>query len=145
MRLYCEGDDSGAECRFFKIPGRKMGIKAYYDYYEARRAYDLQKRGHRLGVGPAVGQMLIVIDECNFDLWLGFETEIAKYPTKQVWDEQSKSLRAKLRKIGLGGDFRPDNCGEINGKLVLVDFGSCSSFSSGGKVTNWYPKGRDET
>jgi hypothetical protein len=143
IRLYCRESDEGAECLFFKIPGRKMGIKAYFVADEARRAYDLQKKGYKMGIAPAVGQMYIIINERRKnELLLGYETEIAKYPSRKVWDEQRQSLFTKLQKIGLGGDLRPDNCGQIGNRLVLVDFGICSrNYKNAAKdVSAWRPK-----
>lgn len=124
---------AGIEAEYFKMSHSKWGIKIYSSFEEACEAYNAQKKAARFGLGPKVGKFLI-IDRTNdgYDYhYFGYETQRAKKVEHRdaIWEKQCDRLEKKLIEKGIGGgDFCAPNCGAIDGKLVLVDFGRCSRY-----------------
>lgn len=127
----------GAECKFFKMSNNsRFGIKAYFSIEEAESSWRMQKKAAKMGIGPKVGKLLIIKHRDNknedSEFIFGYETQVAEavkgeYKNK-IWKDQNKYLEEKLIRINCCDDFFPHNCGIINGKLVLVDFGAYSTF-----------------
>lgn len=124
---------SGVDGMFFAMSKHsKFGIKMYADWNCAENAWKSQKLAHKKGLGPAVGRMLIVKykeakNSRHEHTYFGYETQVVN-PVRggyssRIWKDQNEQLLAKLRKLNMGYDFYPANCGIIKGKLVLIDFG----------------------
>ena len=61
-----------------------------------------------------------------------YKTEVAEPITGErrlnVFDEEERNLTSAAKKINLStGDISERNCGIVNGKLVIVDFGDVST------------------
>ena len=133
ITLVGEETASGAEGKFFKMSkNSRYGIKIYKDLDCCQLAWKLQRRAFALGIGPNVGQMLFVKYRKNkitqkCENYFGYETRVALNVAggykNDIWKKQNRELERKLITIGAGKDFCPRNCGIINDKLVLVDFG----------------------
>lgn len=122
---------NGCEAEFFKMGKSKWGIKAYSAFDVAFASYKRQKKAAKAGIGPQVGRFLVIKRRSRYGSLspsFGFETQKAERcrDNPGVYDQQWEALHAKLRAMKMGGDFRDDNCGVIDGILVAVDFGSHS-------------------
>lgn len=128
IRLTGTRTSAGTQASFFSMGKSKYGIKIYKDVNLAMSSYERQKKASRKGLAPKVGKLIFARLGNRSDLYYGYETEKAKSVshTDNIWRKQSTSLRNKLEKIKLGGDFYPLNCGILHGKLVGIDFGSHS-------------------
>lgn len=149
-------DGSGVSCLYYRMEGEEFAIKAYpYDDDEAVAAHAAQKICHKLGIAPAVGELVKVT--LNNYRWggkvivcYGYETErvdamccettdpdATTFPSmEQEWSE----LEAQCRKIGLNLDLNAKNVGILGKKLVLVDFG----YDSGDLRPGYQEQIRDE-
>lgn len=130
---------AGWEGAFFSLsPSSKFGIKVYSEWRHAQAAYLAQKAAARKGLAPKVGKMLIVNHKKTGSkdaLYFGYETQKAKPVPKvrgsewnsPVWTRQYSDFERKLLDHDIiAGDFSPQNCGIINGRLVWLDFGPIS-------------------
>lgn len=117
--------DSGYEAVFTTIGN--VGVKLYQTRKARDFAYKLQKKAHELEIGPEVGTKFSI--QKNGFRWHGYTTQIAGKPSYEEYEEHIVELENKASQIMSTGDLAQSNCGMINGKLVVIDFGPYSSGS----------------
>jgi hypothetical protein len=124
-----ESDGSGSECNFIKI-GR-IGYKIYW--YESTRdfAYDAQKCAHKINLAPKPYkkfEFIRTIDSQDIKLYC-YTTELAVVDRK--WTNAKMSFAGIEKRIAINeieylyNDDHCGNIGELNGRLVIVDWGPC--------------------
>jgi hypothetical protein len=118
--------DSGKQAIFIRV-----GVKAYKFYFTKTGflyTYYLQYFAWKHDLGPKPGICFII----NNRLY-GYETEIAevyKSHTYFMENNLSAKLVRQYNRIGMSiSDVQSFNCGMINNKPMLVDFGDCALIS----------------
>lgn len=153
-RLSKRQGENGVESMFVALSDT-VGIKMYPNKFDRDFAYFSQKLASYHLLGPNAGRRLFVeglenvYNECQeFDAAYCYLTEIADLSNSsslfynldscgsnchsgcECHYEESEAisdLGMALRSVGLsGGDLHEGNIGEIDGRLVCIDFGKCA-------------------
>lgn len=125
IKLPREKSSSGIECFFFKI-GRK-GYKFYRREGTRDYCYFAQKIAYRNGIGPEPKEKLV--SEFRGKTHYGYETQLAKQVSWKYYESREKQLVKELQEVyRISADCYPEdlcapNCGKIDGRLVIIDFG----------------------
>ena len=126
----------GVSCVYFLL-NKKVGAKLYKSKKVRDCAYNKQLYAAEHNLAPAVGDCFSLdcfwiehvpccCPEIKYRKIHGYITQNVKIDSKKEHSEYSK-LKYKLSEIGLlNEDLLNDNVGIVDGKLVCIDFDSCS-------------------
>lgn len=123
---------TGVSCVYFPL-SKSEGVKFYRTKKTRDRTYLLQQRAAKFGLAPKVGQRFYIdcfsIEPGSFGgvdsrRVYGFLTERAQV-RRGYFNEYH--LEEQLKNIGIiHHDLHYENVGRLNGRLVCIDFDSCS-------------------
>jgi hypothetical protein len=141
--------ESGCSCLFLHLTP-KTGIKIYGSKRDRDYAYNMQKKAHDLGIGPAIGDMIQIGSKRNAEFFAirrylmldcpfnwsenvrapfyGYITEIVHIPNDGICLDKMDILEKLMKESGFAtGDVGYcHNVGLINDKAVCYDFDTVS-------------------
>lgn len=119
---------AGSDCKFFVSSSGidiDIGYKIYPSIQEAKKAFRLQLKFYKKKIAPRPGYLFLTYFDLR--LYYGYTTQIASEINKSFYETHIGYFLREAGNIGLTFcDTKPENFGQINGRLVCVDFGKNS-------------------